>query len=500
MADGTLKYVWNSDKMEHNNADINYSAEDIQRYLGGKMTPLEMNALEKAALDDPFLAEALEGYSQLPETDWKAPLQSLKDSFAAGTAREAQQTKIVSITTKKYSWLKYAAAVLLLIGGTGTYLLLSRNGKTGEEQTIAAVEKTTTVTSSEAIANIPVPDDSTKNTVASNDGDETATAAKTRKTLLNNLKKDTQAIASNWPDLRQKDKLSPVSIAEDYKKGEVLQQETLKERMTPAQGAAAAPVIVSANKADDVVVTSGIYRNTDVAASKSRNAELRNDNFYNQQVILYNSQNQARNNSRAIEVNRNFTAQVVDANNNPLPFANVNIKNEGFGTYTDVRGNVRLISTDTIIPVEIKSLGFKTQNIVLRSNLPQNRIVLQQEESSGYREKTASIKKPASGVISRRAMLDRDSTQDAEPADGWDNYDTYVANNLAIPDNVVDKNIHGSVELSFDVRRNGTIANVKVDKSLCGDCDELAKRIVEQGPQWKLKKGKKAKAKVIVRF
>jgi hypothetical protein len=39
-----------------------YSAEDIQKYLQGKMNAAEMHALEKTALDDPFLAEAIEGY------------------------------------------------------------------------------------------------------------------------------------------------------------------------------------------------------------------------------------------------------------------------------------------------------------------------------------------------------------------------------------------------------------------------------------------------------
>ena len=39
-----------------------YSAEDIQKYLQGKLNAAEMHALEKMALDDPFLAEAIEGY------------------------------------------------------------------------------------------------------------------------------------------------------------------------------------------------------------------------------------------------------------------------------------------------------------------------------------------------------------------------------------------------------------------------------------------------------
>ena len=103
-------------------------------------------------------------------------------------------------------------------------------------------------------------------------------------------------------------------------------------------------------------------------------------------------------------------------------------------------------------------------------------------------------------TISRRATLLKDSVINVEPADGWDNYNTYVDNNIEIPDDILSKNIHGQVELSFDVKANGTITNIKVDKSLCDNCDEVAKRLIEQGPQWKVKKGRKGKAKVAVQF
>ena len=45
-------------------AHINYSFEDIQRYLQGKMSAAEMHAIEKAALQDPFLADAIEGFNE----------------------------------------------------------------------------------------------------------------------------------------------------------------------------------------------------------------------------------------------------------------------------------------------------------------------------------------------------------------------------------------------------------------------------------------------------
>ena len=40
-----------------------YTAKDIERYHSGELSPVEMHAMEKAALDDPFLSDALEGYA-----------------------------------------------------------------------------------------------------------------------------------------------------------------------------------------------------------------------------------------------------------------------------------------------------------------------------------------------------------------------------------------------------------------------------------------------------
>ena len=44
----------------------NYTAADFERYHAGKMSAAEMHALEKAAMEDPFLADALEGFVFTP--------------------------------------------------------------------------------------------------------------------------------------------------------------------------------------------------------------------------------------------------------------------------------------------------------------------------------------------------------------------------------------------------------------------------------------------------
>ncbi len=52
--------------------------DDIAKYLNGELSPEEMHALEKRALSDPFLADALEGASQIAPEDFSSDLNSLR--------------------------------------------------------------------------------------------------------------------------------------------------------------------------------------------------------------------------------------------------------------------------------------------------------------------------------------------------------------------------------------------------------------------------------------
>ncbi len=52
-------------------------SDDIRRYLSGEMTPAERHALEREALSDPFLAEALEGAELLSAHDFAAEIKQI---------------------------------------------------------------------------------------------------------------------------------------------------------------------------------------------------------------------------------------------------------------------------------------------------------------------------------------------------------------------------------------------------------------------------------------
>ncbi len=104
-----------------------YSAGDIFKYLRGDLSAREMQAMEAAALEDPFLADALEGmgkdHSLRGEEVFREDMAGLKNRL---DARIAGKYRSVVLPFYRSAW-KVAAAILLLAGlGTITYRALLR--------------------------------------------------------------------------------------------------------------------------------------------------------------------------------------------------------------------------------------------------------------------------------------------------------------------------------------------------------------------------------------
>ena len=66
-----------------------FTASDIQKYHNGLLSAKEMHEMEKAALDDPFLADALEGYA-MPGVNVVSDIADLKNRLAERTERTKQ--------------------------------------------------------------------------------------------------------------------------------------------------------------------------------------------------------------------------------------------------------------------------------------------------------------------------------------------------------------------------------------------------------------------------
>jgi TonB family protein len=101
-------------------SDLN---NDIEKYLRGELTPAEMHALEKKALSDPFLADALEGASSISHEDLLKDIDELNRS-------------LVKKKNAIFTPLRIAAGIVVVIGVSMFFVLTAPN----EQKEIAQLE------------------------------------------------------------------------------------------------------------------------------------------------------------------------------------------------------------------------------------------------------------------------------------------------------------------------------------------------------------------------
>src|SRR5215208_3924681 len=91
----------------------NWTSADIEKYHQGLLSPKEMNELERAALDDPFLADALEGYGNV-KVNLSADIAALEKKLE----QRVGEGKAIKLPPpfSFYKVLKIAAVIVILAG------------------------------------------------------------------------------------------------------------------------------------------------------------------------------------------------------------------------------------------------------------------------------------------------------------------------------------------------------------------------------------------------
>jgi len=439
---------------------INYTAADIEKYWNGKLSPAEMHAMEKAAMDDPFLADAMEGYKNESLAD--SELDSLKERL---DKRIGAVVPILNLKRKRFTWVRAAAAIIIIVGFGLLVQQLVFNDK--NKNAMAILEKDDKRPESTTTKDQVKPDSIIKEVPA-----QSGSVANKSEQKVSVSPNAGSHVSSN------PDKIKEANRSDDeYKK-----RETEKVAEINAQA------IASAEKKDESIKAEAnvIYSND---TSKSSNKKVLNSPVSMERAKASRAyyENDKKN---EVALNNKYNYRVVDAQNNPVPFANVTNTRDNVGTYTDIRGNFNLVSSDSILHVQIRSLGYDAANYKLVPSNTQPGDLLLKE---GEMKETISQNRKVVSSLSRK-----DSAEIEEPEVGWGYYNTYVANNIKIPENVRSKNSRSDVELSFDVDKTGAPINIKVTKSSqCKECDEEAIRLLKEGPRWK-RKGKKSKATVSI--
>ena len=436
---------------------------------------MEMHAVEKAALEDPFLADALEGYHLVPVNP-AADISSLKKRLAERIDKKGT-VKIIGTGIRR--WVRIAALFILIISaGLATYLYVLKpnsNELVRAEKTVVKDSPPASAETSKPIS----PSDETKKKVSEPQRKEGLVSDKTvkRSDGLIREKESSTALKEGRKPKEDNDAIIPDNAVTAPLPGESAGKKAIT-------GPPSKKTDTSANHP-----TVKTESDLEPAAAKSKkDNQPDQDKTLNEAVANRNFVSQAA----APNV---FRGQVMDPDSNPLPFANVTNVQDHVGTYTDVKGNFVLLSPDSVLNVRIHSVGFESNVLQLKNNVSGNPVVLQQD-SKNAETIVINSHKPDKDIKRRSNLV----MEEPEPLDGWNNYDTYLANNINVPDDIkIKKAISGDVELSFSVNTAGEPVNIKVEKSVCKECDAEAIRLLKEGPKWRKKKNA-ARVKIAITF
>ncbi|NOT52726.1 MAG: hypothetical protein HOP10_15790 [Chitinophagaceae bacterium] len=472
----------------------NFTAADIEKYHKGLLSKKEMHDLEKAALDDPFIADALEGYAVAGST-----AQSHLADLRTRLSQKVEGARVVLLNERKRKaipWLRIAAFVIVVAGAT--VLANQFIFKSNRKEDIAKVEKETgtevksPVTTDNTVATTPETIDEVTSSIK-NDGPAKGTTPATHETLGEVTANSQVDNTISTEDVAVK--TAPVTVTTNP--GGIITN-------PPATGgiddkAKLADRDLAKEKAKNVAApVRKLDTDGDVVKDRFDVATVPNQQKKIEAVTANRRTANDETNRGYTQSNTNtFRGLVTDANNVGLPFARVtNAQDNNAGTYTDARGNFTLTYPDSVLDVQVRSIGFENRSMQLRNNVSNNQVILQDDRS------LAAQTLPMPNTDSARMrMMTKVKLEEPEPADGWENYDTYLANNLNAPEEIRTKQKSGGqVQVSFEVNKEGEPINIKIEKSLCSKCDEEAKRLVKEGPKWKRNAKKKGRTTVTINF
>lgn len=70
------------------------------------------------------------------------------------------------------------------------------------------------------------------------------------------------------------------------------------------------------------------------------------------------------------------------------------------------------------------------------------------------------------------------------PKGGLDGWNAYLSQNMKYPEAAKEKNIEGTVIVTFVVKKNGEVDTVEILRGIGGGCDEEAIRLAKESPKW----------------
>jgi TonB family protein len=406
---------------------------DIERYLRGEMTPAEMHALEKEALQDPFLSEALEGIDQSGSENFLFDLNQLKSSVYQKTNR--RKPRIISMWNLSLG----IAASLLLLAVASIYIINAINQQ--QKSNALAMKET-------------APAEAPKNQADDANADSVHVAAEAKEQPEERETVRELKPAGNrpvQPPLENPNTAGPPVL--DNERAQV--EREAQSQPIQAEGNDLVFILKDSTVSETPAVVSASERKKQNVASR---AEMRSGLAKPAARVIHGTVTSAE-------------------DGGALPGVNVLVKGTSIGTVTDAEGNYEIPLGDPGQNLVFGFIGMKTIEAA-----PGDTADLDVQLTPDYSQLSEVV---VTGYGAAPRTNDNSAPLEfAEPQGGRQAFQQYLEEKLHYPEQALENKVEGRVTVQFTVGTNGQLEDFKIIKGLGFGCDDEVIRLIKEGPAW----------------
>jgi TonB family protein len=420
--------------MQDENKNINLTNEELlEKFLRHKLSDGERFELEKRALDDPFLFDALEGFTLNP-TDTEADFKNIDKRIQSQIPAQEQKKKYFPL------WRVSGIAAVLLMLFAALFLLDQYIWNPNENHLVKQ-----TATEVEVI-----------------DKEEEALAGSEFQQFDNG--EDSKGISDNNGELSK-------SSTEPLTKKQAIAS-TQKESPPQYPGSVQVKKEKMAIELSETAVIAELPEIEDqiTITSEKKNAEEKdNAREYTMPDIEIDAPafEEALFRDEPVRVGNSYVeGKVQDASGKPVMGAEVQAKNSAKSAKTDSAGNFSLDLTDPKDEIVVTSAGY---------NRAQGKI-------SGATKMDVTLNNGS--VLSEVNIESSNSYNNAFPEMGLEAFAEFVFENQIKPNEAIQAGISGTVSIEFTVGSYGKLSDFRILQSLGYGCDKEAIRLLKASGSW----------------
>lgn len=418
---------------------------DIERYIKGELTPAERHALERKALDDPFLAEALEGAELIKTDEFAGDVAELQKKLAG--------KKIIPF----WMWPARIAAglAIILVSGYIVWGVLDEDPAQDlalrkNETAAPPIPAGDSIAPAKEILSAP-----TEQPGAGPAGEKDIVSGEA---IKSKSKVNTQPVTAK-PEKTESEKETIVaeeSLAEDIKITEPLAQ--------------AKPV----EKETDVAKTDDVQRAKKLAITSEDKKKEAQAGRLDAAPALAESRDAGLASSFTNNVIRGQVTSAEDGS--PLPGINVILKGTTIGTATDAQGNYQITVPNTNPALVFSFIGLQSTEVQAENRkevdvqMAVDATQLSEVVVTGYGTPTGESMPPTVDM--------------AHPEIGNRAYKQYLEKNLRYPQTAITTKTEGRVTVEFTIEPDGRLTNFNILRGIGSGCDEELIRLIQEGPKW----------------